>query len=106
MASKSKKAPNPQKSKGPEEEREEPLQAVIFADSFETRFAPFTLERPRVCLQFPSITASYTDFVQCLLPLANTPLIEYTLEFLANAGVEEVFLYCGNHTDQVEEYLK
>ena len=42
---------------------------------------------------------------QCLLPLANTPLIEYTLEFLANAGVEEVILYCGNHTDQVEEYL-
>jgi translation initiation factor eIF-2B subunit epsilon len=43
---------------------------------------------------------------ECLLPLANTPLIEYTLEFLANAGVEEVILYCGNHTDQVEEYLK
>lgn len=72
-----------------EEKREEPLQAVIFADSFETRFNPFTLERPR-----------------CLLPLAGTPLIEYTLEFLANAGVEEVILYCGNHTEAVEEYLK
>ncbi|KAF7197379.1 putative translation initiation factor eIF-2B subunit epsilon [Pseudocercospora fuligena] len=75
------------KDKG-EEKREEPLQAVIFADSFETRFNPFTLERPR-----------------CLLPLAGTPLIEYTLEFLANAGVEEVILYCGNHTEAVEEYL-
>ncbi|KAI5363978.1 Putative W2 domain, hexapeptide transferase, nucleotide-diphospho-sugar transferase [Septoria linicola] len=75
-------------SKGGEEKREEPLQAVVFADSFETRFNPFTLERPR-----------------CLLPLANTPLIEYTLEFLAGAGVEEVYLYCGNHTDAVEEYL-
>lgn len=76
-------------NKGGEEKREEPLQAVVFADSFETRFNPFTLERPR-----------------CLLPLANTPLIEYTLEFLAGAGVEEVYLYCGNHTDAVEEYLR
>ena len=45
------------------------------------------------------------DGSKCLLPLANTPLIEYTCEFLANAGVEEVILYCGNHTDQVEEYF-
>lgn len=71
------------------EEREDPLQAVVFADSYETRFYPFTLEQPR-----------------CLLPLANTPLIEYTLEFLASVGVEEVFLYCGNHTDTVEAYLQ
>jgi len=30
-------------------ETEEALQAVVLADSFETRFSPFTLERPRVC---------------------------------------------------------
>jgi len=40
-----------------------------------------------------------------LLPLANTPLIEYTFEFLANAGVDEVFVYCGAHKEQVEEYI-
>jgi len=77
-----------EKGKPSEEERDEPLQAVILADPFETRFNPFTLERPR-----------------CLLPLANTPLIEYTFEFLANAGVEEVFVYCGAHREQVEEYI-
>ena len=88
MAPKGKKGANASKAKS-EEEHEEPLQAVVLADAFETRFHPFTLERPR-----------------CLLPLANTPLIEYTLELLANAGVEEVFLYSGNHTDQVEAYLK
>jgi translation initiation factor eIF-2B subunit epsilon len=27
------------------------------------------------------------------------------LEFLANAGVDEVFVYCGAHADQVEEYI-
>jgi translation initiation factor eIF-2B subunit epsilon len=41
-----------------------------------------------------------------LLPLANTPLIEYTFEFLANAGVEEIFVYCGAHRGQVEAYIK
>jgi NDP-sugar pyrophosphorylase family protein len=44
--------------------------------------------------------------IKCLLPLANTPLVEYTLEFLANAGVQEVFLYAGAHPDQVEKYIK
>ena len=76
-------------SGGADDEREVKLQAVVFADSYETRFSPFTLEEPR-----------------CLLPLANTPLIEYTLEFLAGVGVEDVFVYAGNHTDKVEEYLK
>lgn len=50
MGPKSKKGANAAKTKGVEEEREEPLQAVIFADSFETKFAPFTLERPRVTI--------------------------------------------------------
>ncbi|MCJ1471650.1 hypothetical protein MMC13_000290 [Lambiella insularis] len=79
---------NTAKQKLKEEQREDTLQAVVLADSYERRFAPFTLERPR-----------------CLLPLANTPLIEYTLEFLANAGVEDVYIYCGAHTEQVEQYI-
>ncbi|KAJ6171721.1 hypothetical protein N7470_000788 [Penicillium chermesinum] len=70
------------------EEVEETLQAVVLADTFEARFEPFTLDKPR-----------------CLLPLANTPIIEYTLEFLANAGVEDVFLYAGAHSDQLEKYI-
>ncbi|PNS21681.1 hypothetical protein CAC42_1535 [Sphaceloma murrayae] len=73
------------------EEVEEPLQAVVLCDSFETRFYPLTLERPR-----------------CLLPLANTPLIEYTLAFLAASGVQEVYLYLSSstsHTAQIETYI-
>jgi translation initiation factor eIF-2B subunit epsilon len=46
-----------------------------------------------------------TDIHQCLLPLANTPLIEYTLEFLAMSGVSEIYIYCGAHTAQVEDYI-
>ncbi|KAF2091161.1 translation initiation factor-like protein eif-2b epsilon subunit [Saccharata proteae CBS 121410] len=89
MPPKSKKAPSDNRQKATEDEVEDPLQAVILADPFETRFNPLTLEHPR-----------------CLLPLANVPLIEYTFEFLANAGVEEVFVYCGNHTDEVERYIQ
>ncbi|KAK5687708.1 translation initiation factor eIF-2B epsilon subunit, GEF [Elasticomyces elasticus] len=71
-------------------EAEEPLQAVVFTDSHETRFIPFTYSQPR-----------------CLLKLANTPLIEYTLEWLASVGVQEVFVHtAGNHSEQVEAYLE
>ncbi|KAH8174824.1 eIF4-gamma/eIF5/eIF2-epsilon domain-containing protein [Sarocladium implicatum] len=81
------KGKKPTKS-GAESKSEDVLQAVVLADSFQDRFKPLTVEKPR-----------------CLLPLGNTPLIEYTLEFLAMNGVQEVYMYCGNHTDQVEEYI-
>ena len=43
---------------------------------------------------------------QCLLPLANVPLIEYTLEFLARAGVEDVYVFCSARADQIDKYIK
>lgn len=84
----------PKASKGSDKnkdvaETEDVLQAVVLSDSFETHFNPFTLQRPR-----------------CLLPLANVPLIEYTLEYLASNRVEQVFVYCSAHTDQIEAYLQ
>lgn len=33
---------------GSDEKREDVLQAVVIADSFQTRFGPFSLEKPRV----------------------------------------------------------
>jgi translation initiation factor eIF-2B subunit epsilon len=76
------------KGRSGDDSKEDPLQAVIVADTFETRFAPFTVEKPR-----------------CLLTVANTPLIEYTLEYLASAGVQVVYIYAGAHVDQVETYI-
>ncbi|KAI1162743.1 eIF4-gamma/eIF5/eIF2-epsilon [Nemania serpens] len=73
---------------GAEEKREDALQAVLIADDFQTRFLPFSLDKPR-----------------CLLPLANTPLIEYTLEFLVMNDVQDVFIYCGAHHEQIEHYI-
>lgn len=69
-------------------DEEDILQAVVIADSFNERFMPLTLDRPR-----------------CLLPLLNVPIIEYTFEFLAISGVQEVILLCRAHADQIRHYI-
>ncbi|CAX45110.1 eIF-2B GDP-GTP exchange factor, putative [Candida dubliniensis CD36] len=90
MTPKSKKqAATQSKSKKQKDLVDERFQAIVLTDSFETRFMPLTAVHPR-----------------CLLPLANVPLIEYTLEFLANAGVNEVYLMCSSHADQIQEYIE
>lgn len=68
---------------------EDPLQAVVLADSFIYRFLPITLEKPRA-----------------LLPLVNAPLIDYTLQFLASGGVEQAFVFCCAHADQIRRHLQ
>ena len=65
------------------------LQAVVLADSFSHSFRPLTYQMPKV-----------------LMPLANVPLLEYTLEFLAAAGVQEVFLFCCAHAAEIERYVR
>ncbi|EEC74222.1 hypothetical protein EE612_014404 [Oryza sativa] len=72
----------------PEDLSRSPLQAVLLADSFTLKFRPITLERPKV-----------------LLPLVNVPMIEYTLSWLESAGVEECFVFCCAHAQQVKEHL-
>jgi len=76
------------KNKQKEIVQDERFQAIVLTDSFETRFMPLTAYKPR-----------------CLLPLANVPLLEYTLEFLAKAGVNEVYLMCSSHADQIQQYI-
>lgn len=70
-------------------ESEEAIQAVVIADSFNYRFLPVTIEQPRA-----------------LLPLVNRPLIDYTVEFLAVAGVQEIFVYCCTHAEAVRAHLE
>ncbi|OLL22499.1 putative translation initiation factor eIF-2B subunit epsilon [Neolecta irregularis DAH-3] len=71
------------------EDSQTPLQAIVLTDSYNSRFRPLTLERPR-----------------CLLKIANTPLIEYTFHFLALAGVKDVIVFLGAHADQVKSYIE
>ncbi|XP_048536754.1 translation initiation factor eIF-2B subunit epsilon-like [Triticum urartu] len=72
-----------------EELSRSPLQAVLLADSFTLKFRPITLERPKV-----------------LLPLVNVPMIDYTLSWLETSGVEEVFVFCSAHAEQVKGHLE
>ncbi|KAF6144039.1 hypothetical protein GIB67_037712 [Kingdonia uniflora] len=66
-----------------------PLQAILLADSFAQKFRPITMERPKM-----------------LLPLVNTPMIDYSLAWLESAGVEEVYIFCCAHSKQIIDYLK
>lgn len=88
MSGKKTKSGKANQNKKQEVVQDERLQAIVLTDSFETRFMPLTSVKPR-----------------CLLPLANIPLIEYTLEFLAKAGVNEVYLICASHGEQIQEYI-
>lgn len=69
-------------------EVEEILQAVVLTDNFNEKFAPLNLERS-----------------SCLIPLANVPLLEYTLEFLDVTGVSDIIIICGQHYRAVQEYI-
>ncbi|KAG5182444.1 nucleotide-diphospho-sugar transferase [Tribonema minus] len=71
-----------------QQDDQQKVQAVLLADSFNTNFRPISYEMPKV-----------------LCPLVNTPMIDYTLELLASNGVQEVFVFCVNHAQQLSEYL-
>ncbi|KAK6478734.1 translation initiation factor eIF-2B subunit epsilon [Huso huso] len=81
---------NPGK-RGPvgQDEEEQPLQAVLIADSFNRRFFPISKDQPRA-----------------LLPLANVAMIDYTLEFLAAAGVQETFVFLCWMSSKIKEHLQ
>jgi len=85
MASKDKKKAG---KKSDVDDGEEPLQAVLLADSFRKRMAPITYTNPKI-----------------LLPIANVPIIEYTLELLVSAGVKELFIVCCSHADKIQQYV-
>ncbi|KAI8107409.1 hypothetical protein M9435_002440 [Picochlorum sp. BPE23] len=69
-------------------ETKERLTAVVLADSFTKHFQPVTIETAKV-----------------LLPLANTPMIDYTLEWLVMNGMEEIYILCCAHAHQIENHL-
>ncbi|KAJ1989790.1 translation initiation factor eIF-2B epsilon subunit, GEF [Dimargaris cristalligena] len=78
----------PKKPKQQNIEAEEKLSVVMIADSFDQQMMPLTQTTPR-----------------CLLPLCNVPLIEYTFELLAIAGIEEIFIFCCIHAQKVKDYI-
>ncbi|KNC46723.1 uncharacterized protein AMSG_11564, partial [Thecamonas trahens ATCC 50062] len=45
------------------------------------------------------------NYEMCLLPLVNTPVLDYTLEFLASSGVKEIFVFCCAHPELISAHL-
>ncbi|XP_056598541.1 translation initiation factor eIF-2B subunit epsilon-like [Triplophysa dalaica] len=89
MAGKAGKQNRARKAGAEQEEGEQPLQAVLIADSFNRRFFPITKDQPRA-----------------LLPLANVSMIDYTLEFLTSTGVQETFVFCCWMSNKIKEHLQ
>ena len=80
----------PKKSSGLEDATQRPVnRALVLCDAFKDKFTPLTHKTPH-----------------CLLPLANVPLLEYTLEWLALNGIEECWLLCVQHADRVKSYIQ
>ncbi|GKY96552.1 hypothetical protein MPSEU_000614800 [Mayamaea pseudoterrestris] len=72
---------------GDETKREQPLQAVLLADSFLDTFRPISLDRPKM-----------------LCPVNNVTMLDYSMDFLAGSGVEELFVVCTD--ERVEQYVE
>eukprot|EP01084_Bolivina_argentea_P249836 418381_1 len=65
------------------------LQAIILADSYiHKRFRPITHSIPKM-----------------LIPLAGCPMINYSIDLLINSKVNEIFIICSSHAEQLEEYI-
>ena len=65
------------------------IQAVVLCDADASRFKPLTKETHPI-----------------LFPLAGTPLLAYTLEFLERGGVEDIILICSTLPTQVTSYIQ
>uniref|UniRef100_A0A1B6KND8 Translation initiation factor eIF2B subunit epsilon n=1 Tax=Graphocephala atropunctata TaxID=36148 RepID=A0A1B6KND8_9HEMI len=65
------------------------LQAVIIIDTFSQKLDPF-------CEHMAS----------SLIPLVNRPLLEYTLECLFSAGVQEAILFCSSFAEQIRDFIR
>ena len=64
------------------------VKAILLADSFTKTFHPISLELPKV-----------------LMPLVNVPMIEYSLEFLAQNNIEHIFIFCSSSYKLIEDYI-
>lgn len=63
-----------------------------------------TVQAIVICDVEPNSLESATDIHPILLPLAGTPLLGYTLEYLEQGGVEEVVLI-SSRASQIQKYI-
>ena len=76
------------KANSNDDHKDNKIQAVVLADSFTNTFRPISLEMPKV-----------------LFPLCGTPMLDYVLEFLEAAKIDEVLVFCSSFSEKIEEFL-
>lgn len=83
-------------SDGEDLKREQKLQAIVLADSFMKTFRPISWEKPKVTTLRMYCLYNYPLWLnfQVLMPLVNTPMLDYTIDFLAQNNVREVTQRC------------
>ena len=64
------------------------MQAVVLCDVDSDKFSPLG-----------------RDLNPILLPIAETRILAYTLEFLERGGVEDIMLICSRQTAELQSYL-
>ncbi|KAL3799014.1 hypothetical protein HJC23_005153 [Cyclotella cryptica] len=80
---------------------EQPLQAVLIADTFDNAWHPITLES----YHGDADGAKGKERPLVLCPLNNVPLLKHSIDFLQGAGVRELFLISTAGSDSLEQYL-
>ncbi|XP_075972904.1 translation initiation factor eIF2B subunit epsilon-like [Anticarsia gemmatalis] len=70
-------------------DKENVVQAVVIMDTFNSHFNPISNNKP-----------------MGLLPVAGVPLIDYTLESLAQGGVGETILFCCQDGQKIKDYIR
>ena len=40
------------------------------------------------------------------MPLANVPMIDYTIKFLRNNGVKSIFIFATSHKKTIDNYFR
>ncbi|GBM84123.1 Translation initiation factor eIF-2B subunit epsilon [Araneus ventricosus] len=68
--------------------QQEISQAVIVADNFNRKFSPLTNSQPLF-----------------LLPIVNGTFMDYLLQSLEDAGIQETFIFCCSHNNLIRNYI-
>ncbi|GAA5949819.1 hypothetical protein JCM21900_004211 [Sporobolomyces salmonicolor] len=84
-----------------------PLQAIVLCDPWgeEQRWGPMVRRKRTDDEEYDDADVGGEQRPWCLLPLLNVPLLAWTLESLAAAGVEQVFLFAKDGADDVRQWL-
>ncbi|KAK9509779.1 hypothetical protein O3M35_007016 [Rhynocoris fuscipes] len=67
-------------------QKEDIIQAVLIADNYDDFFSPVT-------------------DIPCLMPIVNRPLLDYTLQCLSAARVQEVIIFTALHSEKIKKFI-